>query len=513
MCALVALVLGLPVLRLNDVYLAIATLGFGEIVRILVVLLPGLTGGPTGANLSTGFPYEAMKRTEPWMLVLFLALLVSLFASLPGSRTGRAFRALRGNPRAASTAGVDVVSYKSLAFLMSAMIAGFAGAFYAHSVGSLDNGDFRFTRAVDILGYAVLGGSGQWFGPLLGAGLLTALPILIRDGLGASVGFLRGFAQLPNILNGLALVLVIIFLPGGIASVFPEFGARHGRRPRAAPLRAASAGARAAATPPAAPGAPSASPGAPLLVVEDVTRVFGGVEALGGVSMRVEPGRIYGLIGPNGAGKTTLLNLISGLSSPTSGRILWQGREIHHHAAHQVARAGIARTFQGIQLFTEMSVLENVLVGRHAHLHAPLLSTWLHLPRGARQESAARAAAMSLLERLDLAPMAERPAGTLSYGDQRRLEIARALAPDPTLLLLDEPAAGMNTVETGRLGALIMDLREQGHTLIVVEHHMDLIMAICDEIVVLNFGRKIAQGPPERVSRDEQVMEAYLGKD
>jgi len=160
-----------------------------------------------------------------------------------------------------------------------------------------------------------------------------------------------------------------------------------------------------------------------------------------------------------------------------------------------------------------MSVLENVLVGRHAHLRAPLLSTWLHLPRGARQESAARAAAMSLLERLDLAPMAERAAGTLSYGDQRRLEIARALAPDPSLLLLDEPAAGMNTVETGRLGALIMDLREQGHTLIVVEHHMDLIMAICDEIVVLNFGRKIAQGPPERVSRDEQVMEAYLGKD
>jgi branched-chain amino acid transport system permease protein len=434
------------------------------------------------------------------MLVLFLGILVYLFATLSSSRTGRAFRALRDNPQAASTAGVDIVSHKNLAFLMSAVIAGFAGAFYAHSVGSLDNGDFRFTRAVDILSYAVLGGSGQWFGPLLGAGLLTALPILIRDGLGASVGFLRGFAQLPNILNGLALMLVIIFLPGGIASVFATAAARRARAPATAPPDGTL------------PDATRGSDG-PLLVVEGVTRAFGGVDALSGVTMSVEPGRIYGLIGPNGAGKTTLLNLISGLAAPTAGRILWQGREIQRHAAHQIARAGIARTYQGIQLFPEMSVLENVLVGRHAHIDTSLLTTWLRLPREGRQESAARREAMSLLERLELADMADRTAGTLSYGDQRRLEIARALALAPALLLLDEPAAGMNDVETGRLGGLIMDLKARGYTLIVVEHHMDLIMAICDEIVVLNFGRKIAQGSPLDVSRDDQVLEAYLGRE
>ena len=224
LCGLVAVVIGLPVLRLTDVYLAICTLGFGEVVRILIVLLPGLTGGPTGANLSTGFPYEAMRRTDSWMIALFLALLVYLFWTMSRSRTGRAFRAMRERALAASTMGIDLVAYRSLAFLMSAMIAGAAGAFYAHSVGSLDNGDFRFTRAVDILGYAVVGGSGAWFGPLLGAGLLTALPILLRDVLGASVGFLRNFAQLPNILTGAALVLVIVFLPGGLTQVFQAPG-------------------------------------------------------------------------------------------------------------------------------------------------------------------------------------------------------------------------------------------------------------------------------------------------
>ena len=517
LCGLVAILLGLPVLRLNDVYLAIATLGFGEIVRILIVLLPGLTGGPTGANLSTGFPYEAMKRAEPWTIALFLAILVYLFATLPGSRTGRAFRSLRGDPQAASTAGVDIVSYKSLAFVMSAVIAGFAGAFYAHSVGSLDNGDFRFTRAVDILSYAVLGGAGRWFGPLLGAGLLTALPILIRDGLGASLGFLHGFAQLPNILDGLALMLAIIYLPGGIASAFAAAPARRRHRAPAAvgPLQARPDGARppSGARPAAAPPAPAAPPAGPLLLVDDVTRSFGGVVALAGVTMAVEQGRIYGLIGPNGAGKTTLLNLVSGLGAPSAGRIVWKGREIQRHAAHQIARAGIARTYQGIRLFAEMSVLDNVLVGLHARIRAGLLSTWLRLPGADRQEREAVDTAMSFLDRLDLASMADRAAGTLSYGDQRRLEIARALASDPALLLLDEPAAGMNEVETGRLGALIVDLKAQGHTLIVVEHHMDLIMAICDEIVVLNFGRKIAQGSPVQVSRDEGVMEAYLGKE
>ena len=504
LCALVALLIGLPVLRLTDVYLAISTLGFGEVVRILIVVLADLTGGPTGANLSTGFPYDAMKRIGPGAIAAALALLVYLFWSMSRSRTGRALRAIRERPAAAASMGIDLMRYRTLAFVMSAIIAGAAGAFYAHSVGSLDNSDFRFNRAVDVLGYAVLGGSGQWFGPLLGAGLLTALPLLLRDSLGASIGFLRGFAQLPNILTGLSLVLVIVFFPGGLAAVFPP------RRARARGRAAASIGA--ALPGPLPPRSPSAG-GEPLLVVAGLSRAFGGVAALGGVDLRFERGVIHGLIGPNGAGKTTLLNLISGAMAPTTGSILWQGREIAGRRPHEIAQAGIARTWQGVRLFDDMTVRDNVLAGHHARMGNGVLATWLSLPRSRRQEQAAAEEANGLLERLGLGGFADRAAGTLSYGDRRRVEIARALALEPQLLLLDEPAAGMNGVEAEALGTFLVELKHRGYTLIVVEHHMELIMRVCDRIAVLNFGRTIAQGTPAEVASSDAVREAYLGRD
>jgi branched-chain amino acid transport system permease protein len=501
-CGLFALVIGLPVLRLNDVYLAICTLGFGEIVRVGIILLPGLTGGSTGANLSTGFAYESMKQTRTWTLALALGFLCYLFWATSRAKAGRALRAIRENPDAAATLGIDVVAYKNMAFVASALVAGAAGAFYAHSVGSLDSGDFKFGRAVDILGYAVLGGSGQWFGPILGAGLLTALPILLRDGL----GFLRDFTQLPNILNGLALMLAILFMPGGLAALFER------RRPRRTPPAPRGLTTEGPASPVGADGVDDAD-GAPLLSLVALSRSFGGVAALDGVSFDLGRGKICGLIGPNGAGKTTLIDAVSGIIRPSSGKILWEGRPIQGKAAHRIAKAGIARTFQNIRLFPEMSALENVVVGHHTRIRARLAAAWLGLPSERREERSARAEAMALLERLGLTGLANREAGKLSYGDQRRVEIARALALRPRLLLLDEPAAGMDETETAALGEFILDLKRQGYTLLVVEHHMDLMMRICDEIVVLNFGERIAQGSPDEVARNEAVLEAYLGRE
>jgi branched-chain amino acid transport system permease protein len=501
-CGVLALVIGLPVLKLNDVYLAICTLGFGEIVRVAVILLPNLTGGSTGANLSTGFAYEAMRKTSTWEIALALLFLCYLFWATSRSKAGRALRAIRENPNAAATMGIDVVAYKNLAFVASALIAGLAGAFYAHSVGSLDAGDFKFSRAVDILSYAVLGGSGAWFGPILGAGLLTALPILLRDGL----VFLKDFSQLPNILNGLALMLAIIFMPGGLAALFK-------RRAANASDKAAAESSQTAGAADSIEDAEADAATGPMLSVKNLSRSFGGVAALSDLSFDLERGKILGLIGPNGAGKTTLINAVSGIFPPTSGRIEWEGSEIQGKSAHRVAKGGIARSYQNIQLFGEMSVLENVVVGHHTRVHTNLLSAWLRLPSERREEKAARKEAMALLSRLGLADLADQEASKLSYGDQRRVEIARALALRPRLLLLDEPAAGMNEIETATLGDFILELKAHGYTILVVEHHMDLIMKICDKIVVLNFGKKIAEGQPEAVSRDEAVLEAYLGKD
>jgi ABC-type branched-subunit amino acid transport system ATPase component len=253
-------------------------------------------------------------------------------------------------------------------------------------------------------------------------------------------------------------------------------------------------------------------PAASLLAVDGVGRVFGGLKALDGISFGVETGTICGLIGPNGAGKTTLINIISGLTPPSSGRVLLDGQPIDGLPPHRVAGRGVARTFQNIRLFGELSVLENVMVGHHLRQSGTLLETLLRLPRARQQERTTRQAAEALLERLGLAHLARAEASALSYGDQRRVEIARALALEPKLLLLDEPAAGMNEAETHQLADFLHELRASGLTLLVIEHHLDLIMRLSDTIVVLNFGRKIAEGPPDVVRNDRAVIEAYVGE-
>jgi ABC-type branched-subunit amino acid transport system ATPase component len=248
-----------------------------------------------------------------------------------------------------------------------------------------------------------------------------------------------------------------------------------------------------------------------MLALERVSRYFGGLAAVNNVSFEVQAGQIIGLIGPNGAGKTTLLNLISGLDKPTHGAVLLNGKPIHHLMPHQINQLGIARTYQNIRLFAEMTVIENVIVGMHTQGKASLLNAMLMLPSYWTEERWLRAEAQKLIDRLGLSEFSNMPADALSYGAQRRVEIARALATHPKLLLLDEPTAGMNAIETAKLGEFILSLRAEGLTVLVIEHDMAFITQVCDQVVVLNFGELIASGTPDQIKADPIVVEAYLG--
>jgi ABC-type branched-subunit amino acid transport system ATPase component len=250
-----------------------------------------------------------------------------------------------------------------------------------------------------------------------------------------------------------------------------------------------------------------------LLQVDGLSRHFGGVRAVDDVSFAVGEGEIVGLIGPNGAGKTTVINLLSGLLRPTAGSVTFAGARLDRLPPHRIARAGVARTYQNIRLFRGLTALDNVIVGTHATTGAPFAARLVFAPGVRREEEAARAGAQRLLERVGLGARAAARATSLPYGEQRRLEIARALASRPRLLLLDEPAAGMNAAEMETLVALIRSLAREGQTILLIEHNMQVVMGVCDRIVVLNFGRKIAEGPPARVSRDRDVIAAYLGEE
>ena len=496
--ALVGAALAYPSVRVRGVYLAVITIAFGLIFQNVLIEWVPVTGGTlglTGIPRAEVFGVRLTRQIYFWVAAGALAIAFILQYTLTHSRYGRAMRATAQSANAASALGINVANTRMFAFVVSAALAGLAGGLYAFLNLFVNYETFTFFQSISFLLMVIFGGVGTLAGPLVGAGILTYVPELFQ-----------GFKEWQTFAYGAMLAVVMFVMPAGIvgsiAALFERVTGKAGGRQSMPWQQEANADAVRKV---------EAAPGTPIADVERLTIVFGGLTAVSNASMQVRAGEVHGLIGPNGAGKSSLLNLISGFYTPTSGRMTLAGEDTAGIKAHDLCRRGLARTFQNTELFGEMTVLENVLVGCHAHYRTTLPETLLRLPRFAREEKAMMAEARNLLALVGLSEFADEKARNLPFGHQRRLEIARALATRPKLLLLDEPAAGLTHGEIEQLKALIRLLTARGLGVVLVEHHVDMVMTLSQHVTVLDYGEVIASGPASVVQDDPRVMEAYFG--